>query len=81
MQTLVIVFIVIVGVMVVLSAVVFGVIFFTTARFTGKIFRHAQRELDRQACASEPPQPVVCDHCGSRVTSAERCSNCGAPLP
>ena len=60
MQSLVIVFIVIVGATVVLSSIVFGVIFFRTARFTGKVFRHAQRELDRQASASEPLQPVVC---------------------
>ena len=80
MQTLVIVFIAAVAVMVIVSAVIFGFTFFKTARFTNKVFDHAERELDRRASESKAPQHVVCNYCGSKVATGQQCSNCGAPL-
>ena len=79
MDLFVIVFIALVAVMIVISAVVFGFVFFNVARFSGRVFTHVERELDRQAAASEPAKRVECEHCRS-IVSGERCPNCGAPL-
>ena len=79
MDLFVIVFIAFVAVMIVISAVVFGFVFFNVARFSGRVFKHVERELDRQAAASEPAKRVECEHCGS-IVSGEKCANCGAPL-
>ena len=79
MQAFVLVFIALVAVMIVISTVVFGFVFFNAARFSGRVFRHVEQELDRQAAAAEPENRVECEHCGS-IASGERCPNCGAPL-
>ena len=78
MESFVLVFIVLVAVMIAISTVVFGFVFFNVARFSGKVFSHVERELDRQA-SSQPAEEVKCAYCGSNVTSGEKCPNCGAP--
>jgi hypothetical protein len=77
MRTFVILFIVVVAVMMVLSFIRFARMFSRTARYTDRFFDHAERELDRRASAGER---VVCEYCGQKVPSSDKCSNCGAPL-
>lgn len=53
-----------------------------------KVFTLAEQEMDRKlregsAKGTEAtPDPAVCTHCGSRVTTqVAQCPNCGAGLP
>lgn len=80
MEFMVTVFIAIVAIMVVVSTVVFGFVFFRAARFSGKVFNQVERELEHHAAASEAARPVDCQYCGSRAETAPNCSNCGAPI-
>lgn len=53
-----------------------------------KVFTLAEQEMDRKLRAGSAkgteaiPDPAVCSHCGSRVTTqVAQCPNCGAGLP
>ena len=58
---------------------------FQTARMSGKVFQIVGKQLDEQLSRSEHGSPgettkLQCAHCGSAVTSTEKCPNCGASL-
>ena len=80
MELVIVVFFVFVGIVMVGSMVVFGIVFFRAARFSGKVFDQVERELDQQVTVAEAVPPPVCQYCGSRDEISSSCSNCGAPL-
>jgi len=58
---------------------------FQTARMSGKVFQIVEKQLDEQLsrpqnASSNEAAKRQCAHCGSAVTSAEKCPNCGASL-
>ena len=69
-------------------AIVFVMILFgavQTARMSGKVFQLVEKQLDEQLSHPQNTPAVEatkrqCDHCGSTVTAAEKCPNCGASL-
>ena len=58
---------------------------FRTMSMSGKVFQIVERHLDEQLSrtqtgSSDQAAKLQCAHCGSAVTSAEKCPNCGASL-
>ena len=81
-----------VGILSVLFVAVFVFVFatiligaFRTMSMSGKVFQLVERQLDEQLSRSPDGSPdeaakLQCAHCGSAVSSAEKCPNCGASL-
>ena len=58
---------------------------FQTMSMSGKVFQLVERQLDEQLSrspdgSSDEAAKLQCAHCGSAVSSAEKCPNCGASL-
>ena len=81
-----------IGILSVLFVAVFVFVFatiligaFRTMSMSGKVFQLVERQLDEQLSRSqngssgEAAKPQ-CAHCGSAVSSDEKCPNCGASL-
>lgn len=80
------------GILFVLFVVVFVLVFatiligaFRTMSLSGKVFQIVERQLDEQLSRSQHNSSgeavkMQCAHCGSAVSLAEKCPNCGASL-
>ncbi len=53
-------------------------IFIFQAKIFGKVFRIAEKEIDRRNKELEGSAKIECEHCGTLVTPGEDCPNCGA---
>ena len=80
------------GILFALFVVVFVIVFatiligaFRTMSMSGKVFQLVERQLDEQLSRSQDGSTGEaakrqCAHCGSVVSSDEKCPNCGASL-
>lgn len=74
------IFLVIFGIVVVFIIGSGIAIFVFQVKVFGKIFKIAEKEMDRRVAESEEPAKVECTHCGTMAERGNDCPNCGASV-